>query len=354
MHAGGGKRAVRDPLDEPPDVLIATPRCARDLMDEKTPAWFETVRTIVVDDADAILDLGDRESLDRVFEGLGHEHQRILLAAEAGGDVDDLAEARLPGAERVEFTADAPAPTRVKQVAIEIGERDAGDVLIDFVKQEHPKLVIVFTNDARSAERIAMRLSRARVSCRTVGQSRRPRDGDRRRPDPRGRGGSEVVVTHDPAPRRLSTIPASHVVHMELPADAETYFRRLRQCDRLHRRGSSIAFIGPDDAAVVESIESLLGTSLERIPGPRPVERSRPKRGGPRRDGAARAGSSGGETVRTGSSGDAPTGTNAPAAPAEEARPPSPAPATSSTTHRPPPPRTLGSRLPVKRKKRLR
>ena len=347
VQAGGGQRAVRDPITEAPDVLIATPRCARDLMDEKSPGWFESVRTIVVDDADAILDLGDRESLDRVYEGLAHEHQRIMIAAEAGGDVDDLAEARLPDAHRIEFGEADRVLDQIKQVGIEVGRRDRGDVLIDFVKQDRPKLVIVFTADARAAEHIAMRLSRARVSCRTVGDARPPRGGELGRPDRHdrgGRGGSEVVVTHDPAPRRLSTIPASHVVHMELPRSAGDYARRLRQCDRLHRRGASIAFIADGDADVVTEIEQMIGQPLERITGPRPVDRpQKPHSDDRRRDDRP-------PPLRDNPSSS--SHNEMPDPPAEPARPPAITPATDDNKQSPR--RTLGSRLPVKRKKRLR
>jgi superfamily II DNA/RNA helicase len=147
-----------------------------------------------------------------------------------------------------------------------VDPKEKFDALLSFCKQESPRLAIVLTNTAECGREVARRLERARVSCRWIGEqpaaARREQHERHERRGPRVR--SEVIVASDPAPRRLCTIPASHLLHYEMPSDIDTYMYRLEQAPRLRKHGHVIAFIEPAQEAMLAEIEQRVGKPLDK------------------------------------------------------------------------------------------
>lgn len=282
--AAGGRRAQNqpDPLAAAPDVLIATPRGAAELVAHAQHDW-STIRTLVVDEVDAILDDRGPEHLRQIHAALDHEHQTILIAGNLNQPVRALAEELL----RDPFEADVPpGPPRAAAAAqryFEVDRREKFDALVSFCKQKSPRLAIVMVNAERDARDLAERLERMRISCRWIGARRRPMREDQRGRQPR-HPRSEVIIANDPAPRRLSTIPASHLLHYELPENLDVYMRRLEQSARLRKFGTVIAFVEPGQDALLKEIEQRINKPLEKLDTPqRPPPRRREREPEPTR-----------------------------------------------------------------------
>lgn len=267
--AAGGRRdhARYDPLARRPDVLIATPRAAAALVRRGQQDW-STVGLFVIDEADAILDEHGSEPLRRIHAAFDHDHQTVVFASELNDDVRALADDVLRAP--VETAADPATPRAfaAEQGYFVVEPEARFDVLVTFCKQSKPKLAIVFANTEQHARDLTRRLDRARISSRWIGE-RRPRRRPAPRERPARRARSEVIVAHDPAPRRLSTIPASHLLHYELPDDVDVCIRRLEQAARLRKDGVVIAFVQPDEHEYVEKLEQRLGKPLQHLETPR-------------------------------------------------------------------------------------
>jgi superfamily II DNA/RNA helicase len=270
----GGRRSRTqpDPLADAPDVLIATPRGAAELV--RRPDDWSTLRILVVDETDAILDDRGPEQLRQVHAALGEQSQTVLIAGNLDEPVRALANELLRDPIEIDVPPGAPRAASAAQGYFAVDPEEKFDVLVSFCKQQSPKLAIVLTNSEEQGRDLTKRLERMRISCRWIGVRRpRRRRDERGRPPPRPR--SEVIVASDPAPRRLSTIPASHVLHYELPDDVDAYMHRLQQTARLRKHGSVIAFVQPDQHPLLEEIERRIHKPLQKLETPRRPERPR-------------------------------------------------------------------------------
>ena len=92
------------------------------------------------------------------------------------------------------------------------------------------------------------------------------------------RAQSEGIVASDPAPRRLSTIPASHLLHYEMPSDTDAYMHRLKQTPRLRKHGQVIAFVEPAQEALLAEIEQRVGKPRDKRDPLEHPQRRRPPR----------------------------------------------------------------------------
>ncbi len=282
--AVGGRRSRNqpDPLADAPDVLIATPRGVAELMRRGHHDW-STLRIFVVDEVDAILDDRGPEQLRRAHAAFEQEHQTILVAGDLDEQVRALADELLRDPVEIDVPAGAPRAASAVQAYFAVDPQEKLDALVAFCKQQSPKLAVLVTNDEQQGRDLARRLARLRISCRWIGARRPPGRCDQRgrRPQrPRG----EIIVAADPVPRRLSTIPASHLLHYELPDDVSMYMHRLQQAARLRKDGTVIAFVEPDQHGLREEIERRIGKPLKKLELPsRPVrhrrERAAPSNG---------------------------------------------------------------------------
>jgi len=259
---GRPSRDHPDPLAQSPEVLITIPRGAGALARRKSHDW-SSLRLLVIDEVDAILDERGADQLKQVHAALAHEHQTILLAGNLDEPVRALAAEILRDPIEVDLPPGPPRSASASQSYFAVDPQEKFDALLSFCKQESPRLAIVLTNTAERGREVARRLERARVSCRWIGKQPAPAQRERReRRGPRAR--SEVIIASDPAPRRLSTIPASHLLHYEMPGDIDTYMYRLEQAPRLRKHGHVIAFVEPTQEAMLAEIAQRVGKPLDK------------------------------------------------------------------------------------------
>lgn len=254
------------------DVLIATPLAARDIIND-TDTDFDNVKLFVVDEVGAMLDERGPDLILATHEALPENHQTILTAAEFEDDVLDLSESIQN--DPVEFSAPDSGlrAGQAEQLFVKLrSEGQRFDVLLDIIKQEAPKLAIVFTSNTDRADEVADRLARAKVVCRHVDER-----GQRGRSN---RGGSEIIVASDPAPRRLNIVPATDLIHFDLPEDGELFELRLARCSRLRRRGRALALITPQDERRFDSLCSAANIEVSEHTPPEGNSRRRGRDGG--------------------------------------------------------------------------
>lgn len=343
--------AAAEPPPGLPHVLLATPQHAREVL-ERNPAERADLSIVVIDELDAMLDMGGAEAVEQLLDAVQGK-QVVLIAGELGDDVRDVSARRQRDPVTIDPPPGEPVPQRVEHVCFRIDEEDPFDALVSFCKQKKPRLALVYAEDPPHADALLDRLARVRVEARAL--------RERGRRAPRGRGAdSSVIVAVEPGTRQLSTMPFSHVLHFAPPSSAAAYQQRLEHCDRLNRRGQSILLLESDHPLVGE-IEAALGLTVQWLdPLPRPEHargrgRSRDERG--RRDGArsgrdgaaARSGRDGARGGR-GPGGDRRDGAPSFERESRDQQPPAQAPGASPPdtppgNATPKPPKTLGSRF---------
>ena len=277
LIGGGEGREDGDPFRKNPDVLITIPHGGTVLAERADVDW-SALKMVVIDEVDAILEERGPQALEELHGILPPAHQTIMLAGDLNDGVRALAEKLMHDPAEIDTVPMQTRASLAEHSFFAVTAEDKFDALLSFCKQEAPKLAIVLARDEETGREIAHRLERARVSSRWIDE--RHSRGRREHSRQNSRTASEVIVACDPAPRRLCTIPATHLLNYDLPVDVDTYMHRLDQTSRLRRDGAVISFIEPEQEALIADIEERLGKTLaKRTPLEVPERRRRSEHG---------------------------------------------------------------------------
>jgi ATP-dependent RNA helicase DeaD len=246
------------------DVVVATPGRAVDHLDRGT-LRFDEVETVVLDEADEMLDMGFAEDLERILAALPLPHQTALFSATISGPIAQLAESHLRSPARVRVPGErAPEgeAARVRQVAYVVRRADKLAALGRILDLEDGAATLVFARTRGEVDDLAEALSgRGRDAAALHGglaQEQRDRIMTRFRD-----GALDVLVATDVAARGLDIGHISHVVNYDVPSSADTYVHRIGRTGRAGREGVAITLVEPREHNLLRNIERTVGAPLE-------------------------------------------------------------------------------------------
>lgn len=349
-------------LKHGPEVVVGTPGRVMDLL-ERRIINFSNIRFIVLDEVDRMLDIGFRDDIrrilsqvkgqrrnagmaeeDEVEEGSsqmddGHEeapstsssrsHQTIFVSATISPEIERLARTYMRNAEKLIAPGadEKPTVSEVEQYFLSVQPWDKYRLLRALLERENPDLAIVFCKTKRGAEKIAKRLHADGIECREIHGNLAQNKRDRVMKSFRG-GKFDVLIATDLASRGIDVADISHIINYDIPDDPEVYVHRVGRTARMGAKGKAFTFVSRDQGELLTKVESLINmiipqATLENFtPTPQPHDWTEQK-------------------------------------PMEHGGAPSPAPTSNPDilTHPPvplPPPRGLGSKIPITRRHRRR
>ncbi len=243
------------------DVVVATPGRLLDLV-EHNALRLDQVQTLVLDEADRLLDLGFADELARVLALLPAARQNLLLSATFPGKVQTLARALLREPVRIRVDAPAEAPDIVQRsIAVDAAQRT--QLLRHLLVQEGWSRVLVFVATQYAAEHVAEKLYKAGIFATPFhgGLSQ----GARRQVLEEFKAERwQVVLTTDLAARGLDIAQLPAVVNFDLPRSPSDYVHRIGRTGRAGEAGLALSFVTPESEAHMRLIEKRLGVQLER------------------------------------------------------------------------------------------
>jgi superfamily II DNA/RNA helicase len=238
-------------------VLIATPGRLQDLVERRLVS-LDRVRTLVLDEADRMLDMGFKPQVDRLVRRLRRARQTLLFSATLDGEVGDLARAYTSSPSRFE----ARPPENVEQCEIEhtfvpVTADGKLDRLIEELEGERG-LALIFVRTKRGADRLTRKLHLRDVPSAALhgdmSQSQRERTLGRFRS-----GAVKTLVATDVAARGLDLTAITHVINFDPPEDDNGYIHRVGRTGRAGRGGTGITLVLPEQQADVGRVAALLG-----------------------------------------------------------------------------------------------
>ena len=298
VKAGGQVRAMARGVD----VLVATPGRLLDLAQSGAIRLHQTT-TVVLDEADQMLDLGFMPSIRKIMAMLPRERRTVLLSATLPKPIRALAQDFLT--DPVEIAA-APVSTpadRIAQRVLHLPRADKREALISLLSEPDVRRAIVFTRTKRGADRVAKQMGAAGLKASAIhgdksqGQRERALAGFKS-------GALPVLIATDIAARGIDVDDVSHVINFELPNVPESYVHRIGRTARAGKSGVAITLCGEDESALLRDIERLIGRRIEAegepVDGPQVKRPARkPRRGAPgKAQGGGQAGPSGGRARR--------------------------------------------------------
>lgn len=258
------------------DVMIATPGRLLDLVDHNA-LRLDTVSTLVLDEADRLLDLGFADELRRILESLPARRQTLMLSATFAPAIETLADRILSDPIRIAI-AEEPAAGDARDIVQRAIEVDAGrrtQLLARLVKEEKWTRVLVFVATKFAAEIVADKLRKAGLDAEPfhgmLSQGKRSQvlaDLKASR--------VQVVVATDLAARGIDVVQLPAVVNYDLPRSATDHVHRIGRTGRAGEAGVAVSFVTEDGEAHFRLIEKRQGFGVprERVAGFEPAPRT--------------------------------------------------------------------------------
>jgi len=251
------------------DVVVGTPGRVLDHINRAT-LKLGTVRTVVLDEADEMLDMGFAEDIEAILAETPADRQTVLFSATMPPRIDAIARRHLRDPVRIQMgrepstAGDLPL---VRQSAYIVARAHKPAALARVLDVEAPSAAIVFCRTRQEVDEVTEILNGRgyRAEALHGGMSQDQRD----RVMGRLRGGStELLVATDVAARGLDIEQLTHVVNYNVPAAPESYVHRIGRVGRAGREGAAVTLAEPREQRMLKAVERLTGQriTVEQVP----------------------------------------------------------------------------------------
>jgi ATP-dependent RNA helicase DeaD len=246
------------------DVVIATPGRALDHIRRGT-LRLGSVRTLVLDEADEMLDMGFAEDLEAILAATPADKQVALFSATLAPRITSIAGTHLREPEVIRIDAEAVKSGRaakVSQVAYLVPRAHKMAALGRILDVEQPQSAIVFCRTRTEVDDLAETLNGRGFHAEALhgGLSQEQRDRVMRRFRART---SDLLIATDVAARGLDVLHVSHVVNYDVPAAADAYVHRIGRTGRAGRTGIAITLAEPREHRMLRNFERVTGQAIE-------------------------------------------------------------------------------------------
>jgi len=260
------------------DILVATPGRLIDLLQRRSVS-LDAVQALVLDEADRMLDMGFRPSIDKIVRATPKQRQTLLFSATFNGEVLTLAKSYTTDPLRVEAAPANSTVEAIDQTAIHVDAPRKRALLSWLIGHNNWRQVLIFTRTKHGANRLARQLEQDGIPSDAIHGNKS--QGARTRALKNFKnGGVRALVATDIAARGLDIDQLPQVVNFDMPQLPEDYVHRIGRTGRAGNSGLAISLVGGDDRACLDRIKRLTGRKipLETVEGFEPTAKVAPPR----------------------------------------------------------------------------
>jgi len=244
------------------DVLVATPGRLLDLF-RQNALKFKQVQTLVLDEADRMLDLGFAQELSTVFAALPKQRQTLLFSATFSDEIRSLAKGRLRDPLSIEVSPRNSTVKAVKQWVVPVDKKRKPELFLRMLKDRKWGQVLVFVKTKKGADELVATLLAKKIPADAI-HGDKPQASRQRALDSFKAGEVQILVATDVAARGLDIDDLPQVVNFDLPIVAEDYIHRIGRTGRAGASGEAISLVCADEAPLLAAIETLTKQTLSR------------------------------------------------------------------------------------------
>ncbi len=263
IYGGVSIRGQFSELRKNPTIVVGTPGRIMDHMRRGT-LDLRNVKTVVLDEADRMFDMGFFEDIDWIMSQLPRRKQVSLWSATIDERTQRLSARFMPDAVTVNMSRDEIALTTIKQYYMVLAAHEREDALQRLIEYFDIDRGIVFCRTKYMVDRLSSNLRRAGISAEPLHgdftQARRQqmletfRDGD-----------YDLLIATELAARGLDIADVPFIINYDIPDDPNMYFHRVGRTARAGKEGTAITFVMPDQEMELERIKAITQTELEKF-----------------------------------------------------------------------------------------
>ena len=248
------------------DVLVATPGRLLDLM-EQGHVELQKVETLILDEADRMLDMGFLPDLRRIVSKVPEQRQTLLFSATMPAPIRKLADEWLTDPVDIRIAPESTTADNIEQSVFRVNQKQKTRLLTAWLQNTSWARTLVFTRTKFTADRVAKALNKIGIPADSFHGSKSQNARQRvlqsfKSPKPR------VLVATDIAARGLDIDNITHVVNYDMPVEPENYVHRIGRSARAGMTGVAVSFCSGEEVSILREVERLTREKLTVEPQP--------------------------------------------------------------------------------------
>ena len=253
-------------LKKKPQIIVATPGRLMDHMRRAT-VRLDNVKTVVLDEADEMLNMGFRDDINAILEETKTDHQTLLFSATFSKEIEEIARQFMNDAKKISVQEKSLTVSFIDQYYIDVYQKDKVEVISRIIDINEYKLSMVFCNTKKDVDEVTSDLlTRGFLTEALHGdmkQMQRDRVMQRFR-----EGTINVLVASDVAARGLDIDDVEIVFNYDLPQDEEYYVHRIGRTGRASKTGISVSLVSRSDKSMLRQIVKYCKADIKKMEVP--------------------------------------------------------------------------------------
>ena len=246
-------------------VLVATPGRLLDLVGSNA-IQFDKLQTLILDEADKLLNLGFREEMNQIFSLLPKKRQNLLFSATLNEKVEEIHQFLLRDPKVINVVPKEENLDQIRQLAYTISEEKKGPLLRYLIKNEDMQQVLIFTASAYKSEHVADKLHKNGIDARSI-HGKKSQHSRKKALEAFKAGKLRVLVATDLLARGIDIDFLPYVINYELPRSPKDYIHRIGRTGRAESNGEAITLISPNEEHHFKVIQKKMKISVALFDG---------------------------------------------------------------------------------------
>ena len=264
IYGGGSVNSQMQSIGKA-DIVVATPGRLLELV-EKNAVSLKSIATLVLDEADKMLNLGFQEEMNCILTLLPQKRQNLLFSATLSEDLDSIQRVLLQDPQVIKIAVEPDEIDLIQQLAYLVAEEKKGPLLRYLIKHGELKQVLVFASSVTKADGVVNKLLKNRIHAAAI-HSKLSQQSRQFNLQEFKSGGLRVLVTTDLLARGIDISFLPCVINYELPRSPKDYLHRIGRTGRAESPGQAISLISPQEIEHFRMIEKKMGTRVKILSG---------------------------------------------------------------------------------------
>nr|SFZ87395.1 DEAD-box ATP-dependent RNA helicase CshA [Loigolactobacillus rennini] len=249
-----------------PQIVVGTPGRLQDHINRRT-LKLAHVQTLVLDEADEMLDMGFLDDIEKIIKQLPEQRQTLLFSATIPAAIRKIADQFMHDPKMVRIKAKELTADLLDQYFVQTKEFEKFNVMTRLFDVQNPELTIVFGRTKRRVDELSKGL-------RARGYNAEGIHGDLSQQKRMTvlksfkAGKLDILVATDVAARGLDISGVTHVYNYDVPQDPDSYVHRVGRTARAGHKGTSITFVTPNEMGYLRTIEKLTRLRMQPLKAP--------------------------------------------------------------------------------------